>query len=216
MPNQLILPPIPPGCGSCSGSNKYNSQITSGQCDFSPATPFNPPGGTPLNLQPVNPPGYQPPGGPWQPGQPNPVSPTSIRPIGPSTVPPIVGQFDPIYLNPPNLLPLEGQPSFPNVNPFTKPCPRYDNPNPLMPVRRTPQTPSPMNPANGPCTGGNNWNTTNSSWQPIMSLCASGMLICEPPPNPPMPFLQPTYVPPILQSGKRRSSTQPDDLCTPQ
>lgn len=205
----LNLPPDP-SCGKCSGVRQYNSQIPENNtCDFSGSQPFGPPSGSIFNQ-----PGYD---------GPPPVSPFSWGKPNGSTVPPQVGQWEPSYFQPTTQIP----PSYPQPgdnpggNPFRPPCPRVDNrPTPKFgPQPYVPPSKPPSGPDNNPCSpcGGNNytWDNRGSQRQPLITMCGSGNMPC--PPNPfPTIWHQPTYVPPILQSGKRRSSTTPDDVCQPQ
>jgi len=207
----LKLPDAP--CGQCSGVSKYNNQLPEDtSCDYSGSRPVSPPGGSIFND-----PRFQP-----QPGYdrpiPQPVSPTSRRPPSPSTIPPIVGQFDPIYLNPPDhLVPNFGQPSNPTLNPFGKPCPRDINPQPTFPKAIRKPEPQPRQTTdNHPCDpyNPNTWNNTLSKRLPLISQGASGNM--QDTGNPWQPqFRQPDNPPPILQSGKRRDVRTPDELCIP-
>lgn len=209
----LSLPPDP-NCGKCSGVRQYNSQIPENNtCDFSQSQPYGPPSSSIFNQ-----PGYT---------GPPPVSPTSWGSKLGKTVPPQVGQFNPNYFQPTTQLP----PSYPQPgdnpggNRFSRPCPRVDNkPTPVYPKQPNPiiQQKQPSGPDNNPCppcgpnpVNGYTWNNRGSQRQPLVVMCGSGNMPCPTNPFPPL-IMQPGYIPPILQSGKRRSSTTPDDLCYPQ
>lgn len=209
----LNLPKPPSDCGGCSGISRYNNQLPeSNPCDFTGSRPIQSPSGNPYNI-PTPQPGY-----PFQ--QPTPVSRTTMKPIGPSTIPPFVGQFIKEYLNPKDSkIPNSGNPAFPGMNPFGKPCPRYDNPTPQFP--QPIRNPRPVNglkkPPPNPCDFYNpsTWNNDNSIRQPLIIQCASGNMKCSPNPFQPQ-WHWPENPPPILQSGKRRDVRTPDEVCQPQ
>ncbi len=194
LPNSISNHTPNTNCGVCSGVNKYNNQLPEdNNCSFVQAPQNNPPAmsePTPLNL---------------------------VPPSAPSTLPPLVGQFIPSYFNPATQVPpSQGSPGY---NTSTRCAPQQYTPNTQIPVIKpmVTQTPITSNPSEpNPCvnqTGGYNWNLSGSSALPILMMQASMPNLPMYTPSPPYPAGMTPDMPSLVNSGLRRSSVTPNDMC---
>lgn len=182
-----------PGCGPCSGVNKYNNQLPEdNNCSFVPASQNNPP------------------------AQSNPLPLHLVPPNAPSAFPQLVSQFVPSFFNPPRIAP-QSQGSI-GYNTSRRCTPVHYSPVTTIPVQKPIYTNTPItnNPTVEPCAnlrGGYNWNNQGSMLLPIQSMQASmpNMPIYTTPPAIPE-RLTPT-MPSLVDSGLRRSSVTPNDMC---
>lgn len=222
-PPGFNLPQGGGGCSPCSGTNNYNASNNPADCNTVPATPPNqiPPPVPPLGL---TVPPFQSQGAfdnnPFSQDIPrfnrqyNPGPPSSRNPFlrgkpgQPSFLRPLISQWNPT-VNPVPPCTMQGG----------KPCPRHVNKPQEIPqiVKQPKYNPCQDNYANNPCgktskpCGGENWNNQGSN-----RLATKFLPTVQQQPQWPMPksnTVTGNSTQPIMQSGKRRSSRLPSDIC---